>query len=85
MVLWLIIFEILIVFVIVFLADIFWARYIDLVAKGKKFYAANYSMLVYIFAAAAITEYVSNYWLIIPACLGAWCGTFYGTKKNGLE
>ncbi len=73
--------EVVAVFGLVCAADWFWARYIDYIATGKKVLAANYSMLVYLLGAMVVTEYVKNYWMIIPACAGAWVGTYFGMRK----
>ena len=74
--------EVLIVFAAIFVVDIFWVRYIETISAGKRLVAANYSVLVYVLGAVAITEYVSNKWMLIPACLGAWCGTYWGMKRG---
>ena len=66
------------VFIFIVAADVAWAKYIAFVANGSTIAASNFSMLVYIFGALAITEYVKNKWMLIPACLGAWTGTFLG-------
>ena len=70
------------VFAVVFAADVFWAKYIELIALNSKFKASIYSMFVYLFGAFAITEYVSNKWMIIPAMLGAFTGTYFGMGRK---
>lgn len=75
-------YDCILVFLLVFGADIIWARYISAIAVGKRFLAANYSMLIWCFGAVSFAEFISNYWLIIPACIGAWVGTYYGTKDE---
>ena len=71
-----------IVFAIIVVVDICWVKYVSAIADRERLMAANYSMLVYVLGAFVVTEYVSNKWMLIPACLGAWCGTYFG-MRNG--
>ena len=73
--------EALIVFALIVVVDICWVKYVSAIANGTRLVASNYSMLVYVLGAVVVTEYVSNKWMLIPACLGAWCGTYFGMRK----
>ncbi len=68
------------VFTATFLADIFWTFYIRKVSQGKAFGAASYSLLVAIMGAFSTYQFIINYWMIIPAALGAFIGTYFTVK-----
>jgi uncharacterized membrane protein YfcA len=42
--------------------------------------ASSWATIIYIVAAFAIIEYNTDHLLLIPAALGAFCGTFVGMK-----
>jgi hypothetical protein len=64
------------VFIATFVADIVWAKYITAVADKAAFTAGIYSMFVYLAGAYAVTKYIENKKMLIPAILGAFFGTY---------
>jgi len=38
--------------------------------------------MVFLIASVAVIEYTTNHWLLIPACLGAFCGTYVSLKQR---
>lgn len=74
--------EALAIFLAAGLLDAVWAKYIQAAAAGKKLAAANWSFLIYVFGSTITLSYVANHWLIVPAALGSWLGTYLGTKKD---
>lgn len=69
------------VFVAVFVLDILWALYIKRVGRGDRIKAANLAAVLYVLGAFVITEYVGNPWMLVPAVVGSWLGTYVGSKR----
>jgi uncharacterized membrane protein YfcA len=47
--------------------------------------ASIWATVVFVTACVAVINYTTNYWLLIPAGLGAFCGTYVGMilrKRN---
>ena len=76
------IWQILGIFVAVIILDILWAKYIQHVGEKRPVKAANYAVLLYLLGAFAVTSYVDNPYLLIPASLGSWIGTYWGSRKS---
>ena len=70
------------IFLAAALLDGVWAKYIQAAASGKKLAAANWSFLIYVFGSTITLAYVAHPWAIVPAALGSWFGTYFGTKNN---
>lgn len=72
--------------ILVFLAliavDFCWTFYIAKVAEKKAIAAACWSAMIMVCGAFATISYLENKWLLIPAILGAWVGTFLAIKLN---
>lgn len=68
------------VFCVIFIADVIWVFYIKLTADLNEKYAPNIAMILYIMSAVAVISYTSNILFIIPATLGAKYGTLYAIK-----
>ena len=47
-------------------------------ADGKAFVSACWSVVVTIIGAFVVINYTTNHYVLIPAALGAFCGTFAG-------
>lgn len=69
-----------IIFLALFLTDIIWALYIRWSAKGLAFRAATLSILIYVFGAFTFAEFIKDAWVLIPASMGCFAGT-YATIK----
>jgi O-antigen/teichoic acid export membrane protein len=70
--------EYLITFFALFFTDIFYTFYLKSVHEEKKIRASLWAVVVYTIAAIAVIEYNNNHWLLIPAGIGAFCGTYVG-------
>ena len=67
-------------FFAIFFTDIFYTYYLRAVHEEQTVKASCWATIVYVIAAVAIIEYNANHWLLIPAGIGAFCGTFVGMK-----
>jgi uncharacterized membrane protein YfcA len=67
-----------ITFLSVFVLDIVYTYYLRCVAKDNVLGASFWSVACYIFGSLAVINYTTNNWLVIPAILGAFCGTYLG-------
>lgn len=68
------------IFVALFFTDIIWALYIRWSASGKAFKAAILSVLIYIVGAFTFAEFIKDAWVLVPASIGCFAGT-YATIK----
>ncbi len=59
-----------------FALDMVWALYTQAVITNSPFRASSFAAIIQFLSAALVLEYVSNPWLIIPAALGAFTGTY---------
>ena len=69
-----------ITFTAVFFVDIFYTYYLKTVNENKALKASLWGAVVWLIGSLAVIEYTANHWLLIPACLGAFCGTYIGMK-----
>jgi uncharacterized protein YebE (UPF0316 family) len=67
-------------FFALFFTDVFYTFYLKAVNNEKTVTASIWAVVVFIIAAVAVIEYNSNHMLLIPASIGAFCGTFVGIK-----
>jgi diacylglycerol kinase len=63
-----------------FLTDVFYTYYLKAVQDEQALRASSWATIIYIVAAFAIIEYNTNHLLLIPAGIGAFCGTLVGMK-----
>ena len=71
-----------ITFIAVFFVDIFYTYYFKSVTENKVVKASFWGAVVWLIGSFAVIEYTANHLLLIPACLGAFCGTFVGMKLH---
>jgi hypothetical protein len=71
-----------VVFLAAFLADWCFAFYIRRASEGKAFYAAVWSILIVLFSAFNVVEYVRDIRLIIPMTVGYFLGTYLAVKQD---
>lgn len=64
------------IFVATGISDFIWAKYMASIADKSALVAANWSVLVIALGAFIVVSYVEDKRLILPACLGAWIGTY---------
>jgi uncharacterized protein YebE (UPF0316 family) len=72
--------DFLLTFISLFCIDIFYTYYLKSVADGKALVASLWSVVVTIIGAFVVINYTTNHMLLVPAALGAFCGTFVGMK-----
>jgi uncharacterized membrane protein YfcA len=65
-------------FFAVFFTDIFYTYYLKAVQEEQTLKASLWAVIVFIVACVAVINYTTNYWLLIPAGVGAFCGTYVG-------
>jgi uncharacterized membrane protein YfcA len=74
-----------ITFFAVFFTDIFYTYYLKAVQDERVIAASLWAVIVFIVACVAVINYTTNYWLLVPAGVGAFCGTYVGMilrRKN---
>jgi hypothetical protein len=64
------------VFVAIFAADVFWTLYIQKVQESRPVAAGLWAVALFIPGALVTLSYVREPILLIPACLGAFTGTY---------
>jgi hypothetical protein len=67
-------------FLALFFTDIFYTYYLRSVQEERALLASTWAVIVFVVASIAVINYTTNHWLLIPAGLGAFCGTFVGMK-----
>ena len=65
-------------FFAVFFTDIFYTYYLKAVQEEQTMKASLWAVIVFIVACVAVINYTTNYWLLLPAGAGAFCGTYVG-------
>lgn len=76
------IFDIIVTFMSLFITDVAWAIYIQKVKEGSAWKAAGYATFMFGVMAVGTISYVKNPWLLIPAMVGAFLGTYVGVMIN---
>ena len=72
--------DIAITFFALFFTDVFYTFYLRSVTSNETLKASVWAVVVFFIAAIAVVNYTTNHMLLIPACLGAFCGTWMGMK-----
>jgi diacylglycerol kinase len=67
-------------FFALFFTDIFYTYYLKSVQEERALRASCWAVIVFFIAAIAVVNYTTDHMLLIPACLGAFCGTWVGMK-----
>jgi hypothetical protein len=75
-------FEYISTFLAMFVVDIFYAYYIKAIQDEEAVKAGLWAGTVYAIASLCVINFTTNNWLIIPAALGAVCGTYVGIKMR---
>ena len=65
-----------------FFIDIFYTYYLKSVTDSKVIVASLWSVVITILGANVVISYTTDHMLLIPAAMGAFCGTFVGMKFN---
>ena len=72
--------EYILTFLSLFCIDIFYTYYLRAVADSRALVASSWSVVVTILGAFVVINYTTDHTLLIPAALGAFCGTFVGMR-----
>jgi uncharacterized membrane protein YfcA len=70
----------LITFIAVFFVDIFYTYYLKSINENSALTASFWGAVVWLIGSFAVINYTADHMLLIPACLGAFCGTYVGMK-----
>ncbi len=68
-----------------FAVDVSWTRYTQAVNAKAPHRAAWWSVAIFLTGAANVVAYTTDRWLLIPACIGAFAGTFYAVRREVKE
>lgn len=67
-------------FLAVFFTDVIYIYFMKSVQHNQPWRAALWSVVVTFTASVAVIGYTEDHWALIPALLGAFCGTLLGMK-----
>lgn len=70
------------VFAILFALDWIYAKYTKAVGSGHPAMAGVLAAGIISLTGIATVSYVADHWLLIPAALGAFCGTWVAMRKK---
>jgi hypothetical protein len=70
----------LLVFFAAFGLDIVYTYYLRCVQNNNALGASMWSVACYLLGSVAVINYTSDHWLLIPAFLGAFFGTYAGMR-----
>ena len=63
-----------------FVVDIFYTYYLKAISENAALTASLWGAIVWLIGSLAVIEYTADHMLLIPACIGAFCGTYVGMK-----
>ena len=69
-----------ITFFALFFTDVFYTHYLRSVQENQALKASLWAVVVFFIASVAVINYTNDHIMLIPACLGAFCGTWVGMK-----
>ena len=67
-------------FIAVFFVDIFYTYYLKSINENAALTASLWGAVVWLIGSFAVIEYTADHMLLIPACIGAFFGTYVGIK-----
>jgi hypothetical protein len=67
-------------FFALFFTDVFYTYYLKAVQNDEPLRSSMWASIVFIVASVAVINYTTDHMMLIPACLGAFCGTWVGIK-----
>jgi hypothetical protein len=70
------------VFLAMFLVDVFWAKYTQAVAENKAIAAANWSAGIILLGALTVVAYTQNQTFLLYAMGGGWLGTYVTIRSK---
>ena len=80
-------FDYAVTFFAIFMLDVVYTYYLRCVNNNEILGASFWSIACYLLGSLAVINYTTNHWLLIPAVVGAFCGTYVGMKikKNQIN
>lgn len=72
----------LVTFAALFVLDVVWARYTSAITDRRRIPASSYAAAIIALGAVGTISYIDDPRMIVPAMLGAFCGTFVGIQRN---
>jgi uncharacterized membrane protein YfcA len=72
--------EYIVTFFALFFTDIFYTYYLRSIQNERALAASAWAVIVFVIASVAVINYTTDHWLLIPACMGAFCGTWVGMR-----
>jgi hypothetical protein len=77
--------EYVVTFLAIFVLDIVYTYYLKCVTHDHILGASFWSVACYLLGSVAVINYTTNHWLIIPAVVGAFCGTYVGMRIRKID
>ena len=77
--------EYIVTFLVIFVLDIVYTYYLKCVAYDQRLGASLWSVACYLLGSIAVMNYTTDHWLVIPAILGAFCGTYVGMHIRKID
>ncbi len=74
--------EFTVAFVAMFLTDFCWAIYVNSVKNDAPFKSSMWALFLFLCGSIAVIGYTTNPWLLVPAGIGAFVGTYVGVLIN---
>lgn len=71
------------VFLSTFFADVAWAKYFLAIAEKQSIRSAAWSAALILLGGITVIGYTENKWMIVPAALGAFIGTWWTVRHEG--
>lgn len=65
-------------FAAMFASDVAWARYVIAAGQRVPLEAGAWAVALFLLGAFTVLGYTRDRWLLIPATLGAFAGTYFG-------
>jgi hypothetical protein len=65
------------VFVALAVLDFVWARYTMAITDKRALAAGGYAIVILALGGFSVISYTTDHWLLIPACSGAFVGTYF--------
>jgi hypothetical protein len=69
-----------VVFVLMLVTDVVWTVYIRRVGQGHALQSAVMATALLAMGGFVVVSYTENHWMLIPACLGSFVGTYFTVR-----
>jgi hypothetical protein len=76
------VFQAIFTFCAYFIVDIVWVYYTLGIAKNNKLQASLSAAIIPVLVGIATIQFVDNPWMLIPAALGGFAGTWFSMKDD---